>query len=193
MSALLNQRCCCNNLVCVQVDKTASDIVGPMLLCRGWQYWGTRGCGSGSCTHLCMFNNGGTCFDSDLVPHLNKYWELISYNASKNSSGPILGLNSNCSYQRGSYFFKTDSAWFFSLLHYFTYSWMKFVNFLLYFKIFFCVCPLVFLSSQKLILHLSVLLSIIVLFIFDITFSQHMWVINSKSGLNSRRQMLKPM
>lgn len=39
MSALLDQGCCSNNVVCVQVDKTASDIVGPMLLCRGWQYW----------------------------------------------------------------------------------------------------------------------------------------------------------
>ena len=96
----------------------------------GW----IRGWCSGSCTHLCMFNNGGTCFDSDLVPHLNKYWELISYNASKNSSGPIFGLNGNCCYQKGSYFFKTDSAQF-STLHYFTCSWMKFVDFLLYFKI----------------------------------------------------------
>lgn len=114
------------------------------------------GCGSGSCTHLCMFNNGGTCFDSDLVPHLNKYWEIFFSYASENSSGPIFSLHSNChNYQRGSYFFKQYlTVLDFPLMHYFTCSWMKFVDFLDCLENFFHVCLLAFLSSQKLTLHL---------------------------------------
>ena len=153
----------------------------------GW----TRGCGSGSCTHLCMFNNGGTCFDSDLVPHLNKYWELISY-ASKISSGPIFSLNSNCCYQRGSYFLKqTLLAFSHSCITSHTVEWSLLIFFFISRFFFMFVLWSSFLLKSYFCIY--VLLSIILLFIFDITFSQRVWVINSKSGLNSRRQMLKPM
>lgn len=138
MSALLDQRSCSNNVVCVQspvVQRMGRTIQPINTIKTDWvihsnalsTLWTTgarwtkqpltllaqccfveagnigwiRGWCSGSCTHLCMFNNGGTCFDSDLVPHLNKYWELIS-----KTSGPIFGLNSNCCYQKGSYFLK---------------------------------------------------------------------------------------
>lgn len=35
----LSQHCCTNNVGWVQVEKTASYIVGSMLLCTSWQYW----------------------------------------------------------------------------------------------------------------------------------------------------------
>lgn len=199
LSTLLDQQCWSNNVgpttlfVCRWTKQPLTLLAQCCFVEAGNIGW-LGGCGSGSCTHLCMFNNGGTCFDSDLVPHLNKYWEIISY-ASENSSGPIFSLHSNChNYQRGSYFFKQYlTVLDFPLMHYFTCSLMKFVDFLVCLEKFFHVCPLALLSCQELTLHWSVLISIILPFSFETTFSQHVWVTDSNSCLNSRWQMLNPV